>query len=147
MAVVIMVLIPWAVRHYSQAPPPLSAQPDMAPPGLDIPGEDVTIILDRGIRLMDSPPESGELARVDFSFLPRFAAVPQDYTPPALGLIFIGSNIRFTAVNDQIYAEGEIMPGGETILSINNHGVLVSSPPAGRRLLPWRQTRAVSLER
>ena len=147
MAAVITVIIPWSVRNYSFIRPPFSVQQDMKPPELNIPEESLTNILDKGIKLMDNPPESIQAAKVDFSFLPRFAPVRPDYTPPSVGLIFIGKNIKFTAVDGQIYTEGEVMPGGEKILSIDYHGVMVSSPAAGRRLLPWHQTRAVSLEK
>ena len=147
MAVVSGAFISWAVWFYSPVHAPVSSRQDLSPPELAIPEDKVIKKLDTGVMLMDNPPEPEHVTGINFSFLPRPEVVPREYIPLRVDLILIGKDEKFAAVNNRIYQEGELMPGGEKILSINQDGVLVLSPSTGRRFLPWEQKRAVKLQK
>ncbi|MFN2343866.1 MAG: hypothetical protein ABR542_10940 [Desulfonatronovibrio sp.] len=147
MAAVFTAISLWSVFFYSSSRDALPVYQNMSPPNLALPEGKVSNILDKGIELMDNPRESMQADRMNFSFLPRFEVSRPDYIYPDVGLIFIGKNIKFAEVGEQIYAEGEKLPGGETILSVDSHGVVVSSPSTGRHFLPWHQTKAVDLQK
>ncbi|RQD59324.1 MAG: hypothetical protein D5R98_07760 [Desulfonatronovibrio sp. MSAO_Bac4] len=146
-ATVLVIIFLWSVFFYSSSRDTFPSYQNMAPPDLALPDGKISNILDKGIKLMDNPQESRQADRINFSFLPRFDASRPDYISPDVGLIFVGENIKFAAVGEQIYAEGEKLPGGEIILSVESHGVVVSSPSSGRHFLPWHQTRAVELQK
>lgn len=146
-AVVVLTCAVWFIFFFSAGHMPSAVRQNMGPPELNIPGKETIELLDKSVRLMNSHVSLISGSKANFAFLPRVEAAIKEHDPMNVSLVLIGKNIKFAAVNDRIYAEGEIMPGGEEVLSVNYQGVLIRSPVAGQRLLEWHRPREVSLTR
>lgn len=148
MAFIIVSMLLWLFWLSPPMQPRAAESTDMSPPDIDIPGGDIPSILNRGIKILANPPRLDSAGSLNFSFLPQAQTLKssREIEPLTLGLVFTGQREKFALIDGHIYAQGQILPSGEEVLTISSKGVLISSDD-GQRWLPWVHTGTVSLKR
>lgn len=117
----------------------LSSTRSMEPPRLEIPGSNIRESLAMGLRIIEQPPVAGPVAGLDMTFLPVPRSDGRDPGEPEqimLGLIFIGDHENLAIINGKVYVQGQVMPNGQTLAAVTEHGVFISDGDGGR-WVPW----------
>jgi hypothetical protein len=117
------------------------------PPAITLPSRDDMAVMTTAIGAIRSLPDENETR---LTAIPAKTLMPPEETVEkpelALSLLLLGNGRRAAVIDGNMYEEGENLPGGWSVLTISEEGVLLSGERS-TELLAWEPLTQVELRR
>lgn len=151
-AVVVIATAAWIYMDEPVAPKPASNVLErLAPKTVDLPSDEVTEIIRSAIDINSKKVATfGEVEKVEPSLIVLDEAILEEtgaegFAQLAVSTIFLGPPDKYAVLGGRVYKEGDVLPDGRTVQSIDADGVDVALGTTMDRLA-WRPPFRVELK-
>lgn len=149
--VVIIATAAWIYMDEPQAPMAKSnVLQKLAPATVDLPSDEVTEVIRSAVDITSKKVSTfGEVAKVDPSLIVLDTAALEDkeagFARLSVSTIFLGPPDKYAVLGGRVYKEGDVLPDGRTVKSIDPDGVDVALGNTVDRM-PWLPPFRVELK-